>query len=90
MIQFGPLSLTLAGQMVADPTLIPQIFKHVGVGPLLDWARHYLALAAYTAVYTLAVPFAPGIASGLTPRGRFLLRRQLEAWQFGAGLDYTL
>eukprot|EP00884_Botryococcus_braunii_P001077 jgi/Botrbrau1/10970/Bobra.0383s0024.1 len=90
VIQFGPLSVTLAGQMVTSPLLIPQIFEHVGAGPLLDWGRHYLALATYTALYSLVLPFAPGIAQKLAPRQRFLFRRQLEAWQFGAGLDYSL
>ncbi len=90
VVQFGPLSLTLAGQMAADPLFVSQIFSHVGIPPLLDWAKHYVALATYTILYNLVTPVAPAIVKQLPPRQRFLFRRQLEAWQYGAGLDYRL
>ena len=49
-MQFAPLGKTLVRQMVGDFGLIPQIFQHVGVFPLLDWSRHFAALGLYTSL----------------------------------------
>lgn len=45
-MQFKPLGKTLVQQMVEDPALLPQIFRHVGILPLLDWSRHFAALGS--------------------------------------------
>ncbi|KAK9803372.1 hypothetical protein WJX72_000257 [[Myrmecia] bisecta] len=87
VLQFGPLTATLFGQVVSDPLFIPQIFKHVGVLPLLDWSRHYAALGAYTVLHG-AAPAFKALAGKLPPKQRYRLRRQLDAWEFGSGLDY--
>ena len=47
-MQFGPMGRTLFGQVLADPGFVPQIFKHVGIPPMLDWVRHFSALGTYT------------------------------------------
>lgn len=39
---------TLFGQVLDDPGFVPQIFGHVGIPPMLDWARHFAALGSYT------------------------------------------
>ncbi len=61
-------------------------------GPLLDWLRHVLALAAFTGAHkVLHGPLAQLAESPqLTPKQRFALRRTAEAVEFGAGLDYKL
>ena len=48
VVQFGPMGRTLFGQVLADPGFVPQIFKHVGIPPMLDWVRHFSALGTYT------------------------------------------
>jgi len=48
VVQFGPLGSTLFGQVLDDPFFVPQIFKHVGIPPMLDWAKHFAALGSYT------------------------------------------
>lgn len=35
--QFGPLALTMGGQMVNDPLFVPEILKHVGPVAFMDW-----------------------------------------------------
>ncbi len=48
VVQFGPMARTLFGQVLDDPGFVPQIFSHVGIPPMLDWARHFVALGSYT------------------------------------------
>ena len=48
VVQFGPMARTLFGQVLADPGFVPQIFRHVGIPPMLDWVRHFSALGTYT------------------------------------------
>ena len=48
VVQFGPMGQTLFGQVLADPGFVPQIFRHVGIPPMLDWIRHFSALGTYT------------------------------------------
>ena len=87
--QFGALTATLGSMMLTNPRLIPPILLHCGPGPLLDWARHFAAIVLYTALWKLVQPVAPALRDApLPPRARFLLRRTLDAWQYGSGLDY--
>ena len=57
--------------------LLPQ----VGVLSLLDWLRHYGALAAYSAAYPVANQLLSNTKS-------FQQKRWLEAWRYGSGLDW--
>ena len=89
--QFGALTATLWGMMTKKPLLIPPILLHVGPGPLISWVRHYAAMGLYTILWLLAAPVAPALRRApLPPRVAFLLRRALDAWQFGSGLDYEM
>ena len=90
VVQFIPLSKTLTGQMVADPGLIPQILKHVGPLPLLDWARHFIALGLYSALNAGAAPLIRSVAGRLPPKQQYSAHRTLEAWKYGSGGDYRL
>lgn len=90
MIQWIPLAKTLAGQVVADPGLIPDIFKHVGPVPLLDWLRHFVALGTYSALNTVAAPVVRQVGERLPPKEQYKVKRTLEAWEYGSGGDYRL
>jgi lycopene cyclase CruP len=46
-VQFIPLSLTMLNMAVADPLLITNTIKTVGIPSLLDWLRHFLSLGYY-------------------------------------------
>ena len=89
-MQFGPLGLTLVRQMMTNPGFVPQILGHVGLFPLLDWTRHYLALGWYSGLYRLSKPLDAAVSSQLTPSLRFHWKRILEAWEFGSGSDYKM
>lgn len=90
VVQFVPLSKTLFGQVSADPSMIPQILKHVGPVPLLDWTRHYIALGLYSVLNRLAAPLLRSVALQLPARQQFAVRRTAEAWEYGSGGDYQL
>lgn len=90
VVQFLPLGRTLVSQMITDPGLIPRIFQHVGVLPLLDWSGHFAALGLYSALNVTAAPLVKGIAPRLPPRQRYFAHRTLEAWEYGSGGDYEL
>ena len=91
VVRFDGLTSTLAKQVAARPDLIPSIVAHVGIGALLDWTKHYLALAAFTVLASVARPFGPAISSSgfLSAKSRFRARRVLEAWEYGSGLDWV-
>ena len=78
------------GQMIDDPGLIPKILQHVGPLPLLDWARHFVALGVYSALNVVAAPLVRVLAHRLPPQQKFLAHRTLEAWKYGSGGDYEL
>ena len=88
VIQAIPLTKTLFGQMKADPLFVPAILARVGPGPLSDWLMHYIGILAYTAFYRLASRYdLLNVANNLPDRQKFILRRAVERWQYGSGLD---
>jgi hypothetical protein len=87
--QFGALAATLWGMMSSNPALIIPILRHCGPGPVLDWTRHFVAMGVYTLLWRTAAPLAPALRGAPLPaRARYALRRALDAWQYGSGLDY--
>ena len=89
MVQFTPLALTLLGQMVSDPLSVPAIFRRVGIPPMLDWARHFAALGAYTVLHRAAGPLLGSMARRAgSRRRRYHLSRLADAWMYGSGSDY--
>ncbi|XP_014502806.1 uncharacterized protein LOC106763127 [Vigna radiata var. radiata] len=90
VVQFGPLSKTLGLVMLTNPQIIPSIFKQVGVPVLVDWSRHFVGLGYYTFLSTFADPIVRPLVHTLPSKMSFQLKRHLEAWKYGAGLDYKL
>lgn len=75
--------------MIANPLLIPQILVHVGPWPLIDWLGHFMALIFYTVAAHALRPLRPAVgALPLGRRGRFALRRAIDAFEYGSGLDF--
>ncbi len=89
-MQFGPLGLTLVSQMLSDPLFVPQIFRHVGIPPMLDWLKHFTALGAYTALHKAGKPIVRAIASRSDGKRRYRLNRLLDAWKYGSGSDFKM
>ncbi|KAK2988662.1 hypothetical protein RJ640_026089 [Escallonia rubra] len=90
VIQFGPLVKTLGLVMLTKPQIIPSIFKQVGVSVLLDWSGHFSMLGYYTFLSTFIDPVIRPFINAFPAKSMFKWKRQLEAWKYGAGLDYTL
>jgi lycopene cyclase CruP len=93
VIQAGPMAQTLARQMLSDPFFVPQILVRVGLGPLSDWLLHYMALCMYTGLSLSVGKWLEDKVVDRLPeksKQRFLVRRTIENWKYGAGLDYQL
>lgn len=90
VIQFGPLVKTLGLVMLTRPQIIPLIFKQVGIPVLLDWFGHFTMLGYYTFLSTFLDPAIRPLIGSFPAKMRYEWKRRLEAWQYGAGLDYKL
>ncbi|XP_058220369.1 uncharacterized protein LOC131330713 isoform X1 [Rhododendron vialii] len=90
VIQFGPLVKTLGLVMITKPLIIPSIFKQVGVLVLLDWSGHFFMLGYYTFLSTFVDPVIRPLLNAFPAKMKYKWRRQLEAWQYGSGLDYKM
>lgn len=88
VIQFGPLVKTLGLVMLTKPQIIPSIFKQVGIPVLLDWSGHFAALGYYTCLSIFIDPVMRPLISSFPTETKYKWKRQLEAWKYGAGLDY--
>ncbi|KAF7040283.1 hypothetical protein CFC21_050196 [Triticum aestivum] len=88
VIQFGPLVKTLGLVMISRPQILPEIFKQVGVGVILNWSGHFVMLGHYTFLSSFVGPAVRPWVKSLAPRDRYRWERYLEAWEYGAGLDY--
>lgn len=90
IIQFGPLVKTLGLVMLTKPQILPSIFKQVGVPVLLDWSGHFAMLGYYTFLSTFIDPIIRPSINAFPAKMKYKWKRQLEAWRYGAGLDYTM
>ncbi|GLC52765.1 hypothetical protein PLESTB_000665700 [Pleodorina starrii] len=80
-IQLGPLSLSMAGMMIANPVTVSRVLLQVGPRTLLSWFAHYTALLAYTLAYAVLRPLRQ-----VVPYYGF--QRLLDALEYGSGSDY--
>ncbi|KAL3349947.1 hypothetical protein AABB24_022816 [Solanum stoloniferum] len=90
VIQFGPLVKTLGLITLTRPQIIPSIFKQVGIPVLLEWFGHFIMLGYYTFLSTFLDPTIRPLIESFPAKMRYEWKRGLEAWQYGAGLDYKL
>ncbi|XP_055816426.1 uncharacterized protein LOC129885955 [Solanum dulcamara] len=90
VIQFGPLVKTLGLITLTRPQIIPSIFKQVGILLLLEWFGHFIMLGYYTFLSTFLDPTIRPMIESFPAKMRYEWKRGLEAWQYGAGLDYKL
>lgn len=87
VIQFLPLFQTLLKTGLSHPKLILKIIPQVGLLTLLDWVRHFINLAAYSALNPLAQALTPWTKT-LTPLQQYDWHCWAEAWKYGSGGDY--
>ncbi|XP_027172912.1 uncharacterized protein LOC113772501 [Coffea eugenioides] len=88
VIQFGPLVKTLGQVMLTRPRILPSIFQQVGIPVLLDWSGHFAMLGYYTFLSTYIDPTIRPLIKTFPPKMEYRWKRRLEAWKYGAGLDY--
>jgi hypothetical protein len=89
VIQFFPLARTLLLAELNDPLTPFRIVPHVGIPAMLDFFGHFWNLFLYTMLSKYVAPLIESRLSQETDASkRFHLKRLIEAWQFGAGLDY--
>ncbi|XP_058081340.1 uncharacterized protein LOC131229406 isoform X3 [Magnolia sinica] len=88
VIQFGPLVKTLGLVMLTRPQILPSIFRQVGIAVILDWSVHFIMLGHYTFLSTFVEPIIRPWITILPNKMKYEWRRHVEAWKYGAGLDY--
>ena len=76
-----PLAATMGGMALAAPLTVARVVRRLGLGAVLTWTGHAVALAAYWAAALLLRPFRRLLTR--TRRGGALL----AALEHGAGLD---
>jgi lycopene cyclase CruP len=93
IVQFPALSQTMLAMAFADPVLVAKIIQQVGLGTLIDWARHFANLGGYSLLNQLEpqlkqfIPqWIPSQNSSLQQQYQWICRR--NAWHFGSGGDY--
>jgi lycopene cyclase CruP len=87
VVQFPPLFRTLTKTAIAHPALVLSIIPQVGLPALLDWLRHYGALAGYAAIYPIAKAIQPMLKT-LSPSQQYIYERWIDALRYGSGNDY--
>lgn len=91
VVQLQPLTRTLLGQVIRKPLFVIDIFKNVGFAPLAEWVLHYMWLSVYTGLALAAERYRwLEKAENLPLQQRFMLKRSIESWIYGSGLDYKL
>ncbi|KAL4588966.1 hypothetical protein LXL04_001867 [Taraxacum kok-saghyz] len=88
VIQFGPLVKTLGLVMLTKPQILPSIFKQVGFPVLIDWIGHFSLLGSYTFLSIYVDPLIRPMIDTFSTESKYKWKRKLEAWKYGAGLDY--
>jgi lycopene cyclase CruP len=87
IVQFPALSQTMLAMAVADPVLVMNIVRQVGIGTLIDWAGHYANLGGYSLLHQLS-QILPDFGQQLPPQQQYRWRCWRNAWRFGTGGDY--
>jgi flavin-dependent dehydrogenase len=92
VIMARELTATLVNVMKDDILFVPAIVATVGIPALIDWTGHYLLLTLYAGITQLVkANDVRQRVEGLDEKQaklRYVLRRALERWEYGSGLDY--
>lgn len=75
-----PLSLTMLGMMLKDPVVVTRVLFQVGPGMILNWFKHFAALALYSVLYKVLRPLRKVMKENWT------VQRVLDALQCGSSL----
>jgi lycopene cyclase CruP len=81
-----PLALTMMGMSLVDPMCVLRSMRQVGPGLVLSWVRHFFALTLFTLAHAVVQPLVHAVP---LLRRSWRMRRWLDAWRWGAGLDYN-
>ena len=88
VVQFGSLSQALFRTSISSPLTVAKVVPQVGIPPLLNWLRHYLALGGYQALSPLGRAIGNSPFNPDNSRQRYYLNRWSDAWTYGSGGDY--
>jgi lycopene cyclase CruP len=87
VVQFLPLSKTLARTAIVHPTLTLKLIPQVGIPALVDWMGHFAGLASFTALAQLSDRLTP-LLDRLSPEQKYDWQCRIQAWKYGSGGDY--
>jgi len=88
--QFVPLLRALLATGWKNPAIIPNTIQLVGIDVLVVWVYHFLMTGLYTLMHLTVGEILRrlDVPSALPQRQAYYLRRLLEAWEYGSGMDY--
>jgi lycopene cyclase CruP len=87
VVQFPALFQTLLRVSLTHPLLVLKIIPQVGLGTLLEWFIHYIALGIYAGLYPLLCAVQPW-TKNWAPAQQYRFDRGLDAVQYGSGNDW--
>lgn len=88
VVQWLPLTQTLAQTGFRYPKTIASVIPQVGVRALLDWSQHYLGLTGYRALVPISQGLAPVLDKFQNDRDRHWFRCWQQTLKYGSGKDY--
>eukprot|EP00797_Seminavis_robusta_P018807 Sro2822_g337970.2 (1168) ;mRNA; f:4275-7862 len=89
VLRFDALSKSIVLGIFADPSLMGEMVKHVGVSKMMDFLGHLSNMGWYSLLDTSMSPIMELMLKQIKdPRTKFQWRRRMEAWKYGSGNDY--
>jgi hypothetical protein len=88
ILQFNPLLKTLVYAAGQDPLTPFKVVPQVGIVAITDFLYHISLLGIYSALSTTCGPILQKVAPLLPRKLKFQVKRLIESWKFGSGLDY--
>eukprot|EP00179_Madagascaria_erythrocladioides_P024047 CAMPEP_0198330896 /NCGR_PEP_ID=MMETSP1450-20131203/17224_1 /TAXON_ID=753684 ORGANISM="Madagascaria erythrocladiodes, Strain CCMP3234" /NCGR_SAMPLE_ID=MMETSP1450 /ASSEMBLY_ACC=CAM_ASM_001115 /LENGTH=637 /DNA_ID=CAMNT_0044035229 /DNA_START=57 /DNA_END=1970 /DNA_ORIENTATION=- len=90
VVQFRPLALSILGMSFKDIALSAKTLALVGPLSLLDWTRHFVALALYDMMSRMAQAIGPAVRPRLADEQRYVFDRLQDGWLYGSGRDVDI
>ena len=88
VVQLSGLVQSLVRTTIYHPLITAKVIPQVGIGAILTWMIHYVSLAGYTGL-SAVTPLLQSWLKNQPPSQHYTLRRWIDAWTYGAGLDHT-
>ncbi|NER00958.1 MAG: FAD-binding oxidoreductase, partial [Cyanothece sp. SIO2G6] len=87
VVQLSGLVQTLGRTAMYHPLTTLQVVPQVGIAALAEWMVHFVSLLGYTGLGSMEKVWR-SLLPYLSSQQQYVLRRWIDAWIYGAGLDH--